>query len=149
MEFSQLRAAGFAIGCVALGACASISDHPAQSDIQKLLPGTWYSEEAGHGTFVSMKKTYFCDGTAKGVLQVRDSSRGVTVHSAPNHFRSRWRISGNLLECYDIRDDQKFFSANVITKDRILSISADKMRIRSLEEGIPVGHRTSVSVRVQ
>lgn len=70
---------------------ASYSD----KEIADAIVGTW----TGTAGLVSIKKTYFSDGTAKGFLLVN----GDSYLPVRCDFESRWKVEGGVLICYGVQ----------------------------------------------
>lgn len=83
-----------------------------------------------------MTKTYFPDGSAKGVLRLSRSSNNVSFLMPPVSFKSRWKVTGDLVETYAIESSYPgLFDRKQVIRDRLLSVEQNRVVSRALTDG--------------
>jgi|GEM_PF-3469252 len=97
------------------------------------IPGTWTGASHEGGSTCAMVKTYRRDGSAEGVLYFKhQATPGVSVVMPEVPFISRWRVKGDVIECYDIQTEYPgMFKQGLIIRDRLISVSPNKIVSRS------------------
>jgi hypothetical protein len=117
-----------------LASCASHRAPVSEAQIRQLLPGTW-DQRPG---IVQGRKTYYPDGTAEGIIMwpaTRAGLCGPLVCGPSVNYRSRWRVRGDVLECFDIRAQPKVFSREQVLRDRVLRITPTRFEFEDLSTG--------------
>ena len=128
-----LAVAGFA-------SCAPTASHLPEGELGRqftaTVPGTWTQEIRRGSMIMTGEKTHNRDGTAHGSLMVKKRGYGVSVVMPPFTFRSKWRVEGDTYISYDITSPAKgLFPAGTVIRDRILSVSPDRIVCRGEEDG--------------
>lgn len=100
------------------------------------IPGTWMGGDSSSGTEVRMVKQYRPDGTAQGVLMVKQKAPGVSMVMPEIPFTSRWRVKGDVVESYDIKTGvEGLFKPGTVIRDRLVSVSKNRIVARSEKTG--------------
>lgn len=128
-----LAVAGFA-------SCAPTTPHLPAGELGRqftaTVPGTWTQEIRRGSVIMTGEKTHNRDGSAHGSLMVKQRGYGVSVVMPPVSFRSKWRVEGDTYISYDIKSPTKdLFPAGTVIRDRILSVSPDRIVCRGEEDG--------------
>lgn len=100
------------------------------------IPGTWREEVKSGRNSSGMVKTYYQDGTAKGVLTFQKNLGGGSFVSPDIPFQSRWRVNGDIVDTYDVKTGfLGMFPKGQVIQDRIISVSPNRIVTRSLKSG--------------
>ena len=100
-------------------------------------PGTWTGTVRSGGLSIQMVKTYLPDGKAYGVLLAKETRGGVSIVLPEVRFRSRWRVSGDIVETYDIEASATgLFKKGEVIRDHILSVRNDRIVARAEKDGL-------------
>ena len=110
---------------------ASKLSNQTETEIRKLLPGTWHSVDKFGSDVVHSEKTFFENGTAKGYLLARVKSSGVSIYVPPIYFTSRWELEGHNIKIYDMRSiDSDYLDPAEVHRDRVNSITREHIEYR-------------------
>ncbi|WP_193212644.1 hypothetical protein [Luteolibacter marinus] len=133
-----LAAAWLAAG---LGSCSLPADGGAGSgDLGRrftaTVPGTWYTEMREGRLIGTSEKTFRADGSAEGFIQAKQRSGGFSFVMPTITFRSKWRVEGDIYLSYDVKGSQPgIFEPGKVFRDRILSVSQDRIVCKEVESG--------------
>ncbi len=90
---------------------------------EELILGTWVSKRKIKDYNERVEKTYFADGTAKGIIKSYAASDSIKLYLPDARFESRWKRKGDILLVYDIRWEGGQTNPSEIHYDQIVSIS--------------------------
>jgi hypothetical protein len=100
------------------------------------IPGTWASSSSSGGKSVRMIKQYHRDGTASGVLLMKDTRAGVSLVMPEIPFTSKWRVKGDVVESYVVRTGVPgLFKRDEVIRDRLVGVSRNRIVARSEKSG--------------
>jgi len=100
------------------------------------IPGSWTGTDSSGGFESRMIKRYNRDGTAQGVLLGKKKGPGISFVMPEIPFKSRWRVTGDVVETYDIRSGfPGLFKPGEVIRDTIVSVSPDRITYRSDKSG--------------
>ena len=116
----------FALLCLLLASCATgpgSSSQITEARIKQEILGKWETIVRSGSVTVIGEKTFYPDGTAQGVLYYFDVGSGKRRLVETTPFRSRWRVSGDLVTTYDVRSQPpERFDPGEIMVDRVLKM---------------------------
>ena len=128
-----LAVAGLA-SCVPSG--SRLPDGELGRQFTATVPGTWHSEIRIGDAIVTNEKTFHRDGTAKGTTRLKKRGSGVSVVMPATPFTSKWRVEGDTYLSYDVKSPTPdAFPLGKVFRDRILSVTADRIVCRNLDLG--------------
>ena len=103
---------------------------------KSVIPGTWTEVRARGGYEARLEKTFNADGTAHGTLDGRVRRGGLSIVMPRTPFHSKWRVRGDVTECFDIvTADPDLFPKGTVIHDQLLGVSADRIDYRDMETG--------------
>ena len=128
------------LAAAGLASCASSASHLSEGELGRqftaTVPGTWNEEIRRGSAIMNGEKTFRRDGSAHGSLSMKERGHGVSVVLPAITFRSKWRVEGDTYISYDVKSPMPgAFAPGTIYRDRILSVSPDKIVCRSEEQG--------------
>lgn len=130
----HLLAVAGLVSCAAPG--SRLPDGELGRQFTATVPGTWQEEIRRGSVIMNGEKTFNRDGSAHGALRLKDRSHGVSVVMPAITFRSKWRIEGDTYISYDIKSPMPdAFPPGTVYRDRILSVSPDRIVCRSEDDG--------------
>ena len=123
-----------------LASCVSTTSQLPEGELGRqfaaTIPGTWTQEIRRGSVIMTGEKTHHRDGSAHGSLMAKQRSHGISVVLPAFTFRSKWRVEGDTYISYDIKSPTKgLFPAGTVIRDRILSVSPDRIVCRGEEDG--------------
>lgn len=133
---------------VLMSAACTMAPPPAPGELGKqftaTIPGTWMGGDWSSGTEVRMVKQYRRDGTAQGVLIVKQKSPGVSMVMPEIPFTSRWKVDGDVVVTYQVKTGvDGLFKPGTVIRDRLVSVSRNRIVARSEQTG-----RTEILTRL-
>jgi hypothetical protein len=123
-----------------LASCASSASHLPDGELGRqftaTVPGTWNEEIRRGSAIMDGEKTFYRDGSAHGSLSLKERGHGLSVVLPAITFRSKWRVEGDTYISYDVKSPRlDAFAPGTIYRDRILSVSPNRIVCRSEEDG--------------
>lgn len=100
------------------------------------IPGSWSGTVSDRGTETRLIKQYNPDGSAQGVLLVKKTRGGVSFVMPEIPFKSRWRVTGDVVETYSIQTGVPgLFKPGEVIRDTIVSVSPNRITYRPVTSG--------------
>jgi len=100
------------------------------------IPGTWRESGGRAGMNIAMVKSFSRDGTARGVLYFKKNNPGYSFVMPEIPFTSRWRVKGDVTECYDIQTEiPGLFKKGEVIRDHLISVTPDRIVYRAEKGG--------------
>jgi hypothetical protein len=138
---NHLLAAIFGLLSVAaLSGCGTLAPHQADGALGKqftaIIPGTWAQSIHHSNNRFDMTKTYYPDGSAKGVLRWSQDHGRVSFIMPTVSFKSRWKVTGDIVETYAIKCSYPgMFDPKEVIRDRLLSVNHDRVDSSAIVDG--------------
>jgi hypothetical protein len=125
---------------VALSGCRTLAPQEAEGSLGRrftaTIPGTWNQSIQIRKVRCEMTKTYFSDGSAKGVLRLSAASGNTSIVIPTFSFKSRWRVTGDIVETYAMKCSYPgMLNTKEVIQDRLVSVELDRVSARALKGG--------------
>lgn len=103
---------------------------------RQTIPGRWRCEIHKEDLYSYMEKTYYPDGSAEGFVTLTKRRLGVSFQLPQVRFKSRWRVNGGIVECYDIRSvPGGMFEPGEVIQDQLVSVKPNRIETRAVRTG--------------